>query len=62
MDGKEYNSQVNIRKTRKSLRQRGHGYTLPRICIERFKRCFMNRSLFNFIQFNVCRDPLLRFA
>ena len=32
-----------------TLRQRGHDYTLPRICTERFKRCFINRSLFNFI-------------
>ena len=32
-----------------SLRRRGHDYILPRIRTERFKRCFINRSLFNFI-------------
>ena len=37
------------KRTYQSLRQRGHDYTLPRICTERFKRCFINRSLFNFI-------------
>ena len=37
------------KRTYQSLRQRGHDYTLPRIRTERFKRCFINRSLFNFI-------------
>ena len=37
------------KRTYKSLRQRGHDYTLPRIRTERFKRCFINRYLFNFI-------------
>ena len=35
--------------TYQSLQQRGHDYTLPRICTELFKRCFINRSRFNFI-------------
>ena len=37
------------KRTYQSLRQRGHDYILPRICTERFKRCFINRYLFNFI-------------
>ena len=31
------------------LRNRGHSYVLPQIRTERFKRCFINRCLFNFI-------------
>ena len=38
-----------FKRTYKSLRQRGHDYTLPRIRKERFKPCFINRYLFNFI-------------
>ena len=34
--------------TDRSLHQRGHDYILPRIRTERFKRCFVNRCLFNF--------------
>ena len=36
-------------RTYQSLRQHGHDYMLPRIRTECFKRCFVNRSLFNFI-------------
>ena len=35
---------------RRSLRSRGHNYILPRIRTERFKRTFINRCLFSFIQ------------
>lgn len=35
-------------KTRK-LRERGHQYILPKVRTERFKRCFLNRCLFNFV-------------
>ena len=44
------------KRTYQSLRQRGHDYMLPGIRTERFKRCFVNRSLFNFIQFNICKE------
>ena len=44
------------KRTYQSLRQRGHNYMLPRIRTEHFKRCFVNRSLFNFIQFNICKE------
>ena len=37
------------KRTYQSLRQRGHDYIPPRIRTERFKRCFVNRCLFNFI-------------
>ena len=36
--------------TDRSLRQRGHDYLLPRIRTERFKRCFENKCLINFIK------------
>ena len=36
-------------KRARPLRQHGHDYTLPRVRTERFKRCFINRSLLNFI-------------
>ncbi|XP_048586085.1 uncharacterized protein LOC125568270 [Nematostella vectensis] len=36
------------RKTR-SLRKRGHDFILPQVKTERFKRCFVNRCLFNLI-------------
>ena len=38
-------------KTR-PLRNRGHTYLLPQISTERFKRCFINRCLFNYISFS----------
>ena len=44
------------KRTYQSLRQRGHDYMLPRIRTQRFKRCFVNKSLFNFIQFNICKE------
>ena len=31
------------------LRSRGHDFILPRVRTERFKRCFINRCLFNFV-------------
>ena len=36
-------------------RQRGHDYILPRIRTERFKRCFVNRCLFNFFSLTIVR-------
>ena len=39
------------KRTYQSLHQRGLDYMLPR-----FKSCFLNRSLFNFIKFNVCKE------
>ena len=38
------------KRTDRSLRQRGHDHILPRIRTERFKRCFVNRCLINFIK------------
>ena len=35
-------------RTRK-LRDRGHKHILPKVKTERFKRCFINRCLFNFV-------------
>ena len=35
-------------KTR-TLRNRGHQHILPKVKTERFKRCFANRCLFNFV-------------
>ena len=47
------------------LRNRGHSYVLPQIRTERFKRSFINRCLFNFIQLfiviqNVCFLQLIK--
>ena len=36
-------------KRRRNLRDRSHDYVLPLVSIERFKRCFINRCLFNFL-------------
>ena len=36
-------------KRRRKLRDRGHDNVLPLVTTERFKRCFINRCLFNFI-------------
>ena len=36
-------------KKRRILRQRGHNFILPAVKTARFKRCFINRCLFNFI-------------
>ena len=33
----------------RSLRKRGHNYILPPVRTERFKRCFFNRCLFEFV-------------
>ena len=44
------------RHTCQYLYQHGHDYMLPCIHTECFKHCFVNRSLFNFIQFNVCKE------
>lgn len=33
----------------RSLRKRGHNYILPPVRTERFKRCFLNRCLFEFV-------------
>ena len=44
------------KRTYQSLHQRGLDYMLPHIRTERFKSCFLNRSLFNFIKFNVCKE------
>lgn len=34
----------------RSLRKRGSPYIMPRVRIERHKRCFMNKCLFSFIK------------
>ena len=47
---------LSKKRTYQSLHQRGLDYTLPHIRTERFKSCFLNRSLFNFIKFNVCKE------
>jgi hypothetical protein len=36
-------------KLNRTLRQRGHDFELPLVRTERFKKSFVNRSLFNFI-------------
>ena len=36
-------------KRRRNLRDRSHDYVLALVSIERFKRCFINRRLFNFL-------------
>lgn len=36
-------------KRKRNLRDRGHNYILPRVRTERFKRCFVNRCLFNLV-------------
>ena len=33
----------------RSLWKRGHNYILPPVRTERFKRCFFNRGLFEFV-------------
>ena len=33
----------------RSLRNRGHDFILPRVKTDRFKRCFLNRCLYNFL-------------
>ena len=42
------NELLPMKRTRK-LRVRGHDYVLPPVRSEKFKRCFINRCLFNFI-------------
>ena len=42
------NELLPMKRTRK-LRVRGHDYVLPLVRSEKFKRCFINRCLFNFI-------------
>ena len=44
------------KRTYQSLHQRGLDYMLPHIRTERFKSCFLSRSLLNFIKFNVCKE------
>jgi len=36
-------------KRARNLRKRGHNYILPPVRTERFKRCFLNRCLFEFV-------------
>ena len=37
------------KKKMRILRKRGHNFILPSVKTERFKRCFINRCLFNFV-------------
>ena len=47
-------------RTDRLVRQRGHDYIIPRIRTERFKRSFVNRCIFNFIQLNACQKNCIR--
>ena len=43
------NDLLPSKRTNQSLLQCDHDYILPRIRTERFKRCLVNRSLFNVV-------------